>query len=58
MLIISRKPKQVAILRDENGKEFRRIVISKVRGNIVVLGIDLPKNINIIREELEAKERK
>jgi carbon storage regulator len=33
------------------------ITVTKIRGNQVVIGIDAPKNINIVRTELLDKQR-
>ena len=49
MLVLTRKPTQSVLIGDSV-----RIVVTKVSGNRVTLGIEAPEHVRILRSELEA----
>ena len=50
MLVLSRKPNQKINI----GSEIT-ITVVKVRGNVIRLGIEAPRDIRVVRSELELK---
>ncbi len=50
MLVLSRKPNQKINI----GSEIT-ITVVKVRGNVIQLGIDAPRDIRVVRSELKLK---
>lgn len=52
MLVLTRKPTQQLRIGDDIV-----ITVVKVRGNTIRLGIEAPKDVRVIRAEIEAKDR-
>lgn len=50
MLVLSRKKRQGICLGDST-----RIVVVSIRGNKVRLGIDAPKTVRVLRDEVAAR---
>lgn len=52
MLVLSRKPSQVILIGDDI-----RVTIVRIGPNAVRVGIDAPRELNIVREELTYDEQ-
>jgi carbon storage regulator len=52
MLVISRKPGERFIIKTESGERIE-VVIHRVNGNCVRIGIEAPNDVRIIRSELD-----
>ena len=55
MLIISRKEDESLRALMPDGKEIR-ILVTKLQGNSVTLGIEAPKNVKILRDKTVRKQ--
>ena len=53
MLVLSRKPDQTVFIGDSI-----KVTVVRVRGNVVTLGIDAPKSVRVLREEISGREAK
>ena len=51
MLVLSRKPSERILIGDEI-----KITVVRIGPNLVKIGIDAPKHMNIVREELKKLE--
>lgn len=56
MLVLTRKPNQVLLLRVDNstprGDLEIRVKVLDIMGRRVAIGIEAPQNVHIIREEI------
>ena len=55
MLVLERKPKQAIILTCKDGTEIR-VVVNRVKGCRVSLGVEADRRVAIRREELPKRE--
>lgn len=51
MLLLTRRPQETIIVTTPDGTEIR-FTIMGLKGNQVRLGIDAPKDVDIVREEI------
>ena len=54
MLVLTRKTNEAIIIELPNGEQVD-IIVTQVRGNQVRFGIDAPKEVIVLREELIAE---
>ena len=54
MLVLTRKTDEAIIIELPNGQQVD-IIVSEVKGNQVRIGIDAPRNVIVLREELIAE---
>jgi carbon storage regulator CsrA len=55
MLVLSRKPSEVIVIELEDGRKIRLVAV-RIADNVVRLGIDAPRSMNIYRQELHPEE--
>lgn len=58
MLILSRQKGQWIDIDDEETGLHGRIVVVDIQGDKVRLGLDFPKNVQIVRPDANVKEKK
>jgi carbon storage regulator CsrA len=54
MLALTRRPREAVILRLADGTYLGKVVVIDCSRDKVRIGLDLPKEITVIREELDA----
>lgn len=57
MLVLSRKKDETIVLKTPNNEDIKITVVKIDNKNKVRLGIDAPKEITVIRSELESRSR-
>jgi sRNA-binding carbon storage regulator CsrA len=53
MLALTRKPREALIFRGPDGAYLGKIVVLDTSRGKVKLGIDLPREVSVIREEMD-----
>ena len=57
MLMLSRKQDEAIIIKDKKTGNVTRILVTKITGKVVRIGIDSPESVVIVREEVMKKEK-
>lgn len=53
MLVLSRRPGEVLVMKLKDGREVE-VIVTKVKGNRVTIGVQAPLDVKVRRGELRA----